>query len=1670
VAEAQGKLIPRPLPAGPGPQGLHQGSAWTTDYDQAVAAGMAVTLDVGQPRVDLLTVVGVRGTDTPAQGAAELSDLLQAHHFTAGLDLLPAGTPTNNSPEGRTGVTAHAEPAERSYHYERAGIDVPGAPARQPAPGSDAARLSAALGLDVAATGARPADVLSRGMGRIPNPLATVPHFADRGLADARDMAAVLWPATWGYYGTQLLGEADLLHEHRSWMLDTVAAGGPLPVVRVGSQPYGVLPVTPLDAWRPWPDTPDLTVLSTTSSGAGEFRVGFDLDPAHLVTGSWDTAAAPPGLSAGWGLTARALHDGGVDELVALSVSPGGQSAWLTIGRGIPGNRPAWGPPVMVPTVHPANPSALPTGRCGIAITSFPDRRGPHVVVVLDHIDPLVGGLTGSIRVGSGLSPDRVARWGPAVELPSPPFPPEITAVLTGGCVTTVQGDEAPALVLLYALDNDRLALLIGRGLTAGGVVGDGWMDPIEVPVPPGAQIRTASVTARQSEERALLVHYTGGVAGRLISEYVVAPGLTAEGTIVPAWAGPVSIPDAGEDAVAVAVAVLDRGRDPASGLSSPSQAVNLLVRLRQSWHAVVDADQVPRIYPDPALSSSQALLDILSGDAVSDSVRTRGMIGPILAGNLWELLGAELGTGVGAGYEMRLRGAVEAALGFTGLSVDGLITRVGYETDASPFTDPLVAASRQEQELLPKSDNYLRWAAQAGPAELHTGRGGRGGTEGPLLERLIRHTALQVWADAAFAVRPPDNVTLPLPEPELIDVADLTEKDPKTPLHTLTSWRHLSEAVFDWNHPRHAGRPVMKILVELVAAAEAPGGTVDPAVAEIVAHRAALRRLAALPIGVLERLMMQELDLATSRLDAWVTAVATNRLRQLRNARPDGLYLGGYGLALDLTPRSRAPSEGYVLAPSLAHAATAAIARSGFLAHADDAYGGELALDLTSLRTRRALDLLDGLRQGLPLATLLGQRFERGLHDLPGNLDRFLGALRALAPPSAGKRTPVPAGAGSGAAEARGPLDGLALLRRHTDGTVPWGTAPAGEAVALPRADTADPDYAAIVGLLAGMQDQIDAVGDLALAEALHQTVQGNPVRAGALLDAVNRGEPVQADPEVVRTPRNGVGLTHRVLLLLPGTPAAASVGWSQSGARAAAEPALEAWAASVLGPAVRTRWQAAFPAISGATVIADYTMADLGLGALDVVSAATAPDVRADGDLARSATLDSLLLTHTAANPPAGAAPGAVPILLLNRAAGWASDELSVPELMELGRRLGVLFTGARPARAADLAGPGHNPDGGGDPTLATRAAAALSGLQMALAGLRAEFPADATVRTALAAAVPGLDLQNLACVLDLPGSLDLAGLAPLAAQPSNPAAVRTALRALALYGVPGAAAEAPVGGDAGVRAILLRQAHRVARLAAGRIAAAAKPQPPDAVLHAVLGDEAVVLPRFVTPDAGQLRDALTARAAAGDAGPLTAADWLADAADVRAGVARLRDLRLSAAACARRGKTGMRVAQLPPPAAGNTDRWAALPLPETDPPSALPAGLVSLILTGPPLPAAPKDVLAGPLAGLLIDEWVEVVPGRTSTAAVSFHLDAPGGSPPQAMLLAVSPDPSRSWSIDLLEGAVRDTLRLAQERMVDPDLIPSLGHVLPALTMARNDGDAGLGDTIATAFPHD
>src|SRR5207302_1573415 len=97
----------------------------------------------------------------------------------------------------------------------------------------------------------------------------------------------------------------------------------------------------------------------------------------------------------------------------------------------------------------------------------------------------------------------------------------------------------------------------------------------------------------------------------------------------------------------------------------------------------------------------------------------------------------------------------------------------------------------------------------------------------------------------------------------------------------------------------------------------------------------------------------------------------------------------------------SDSTNGGHLHGPSLNHAVTAAVLRSGYLAHATTSMPDAFAVDLSSRRVRPALEIIDGMRNGQSLGALLGYRFERGLHDrhAVAEVDAFVLALRQAFP-----------------------------------------------------------------------------------------------------------------------------------------------------------------------------------------------------------------------------------------------------------------------------------------------------------------------------------------------------------------------------------------------------------------------------------------------------------------------------------------------------------------------------------------------------------------------------------------------------------------------------------------------------------------------------------------------
>ena len=90
--------------------------------------------------------------------------------------------------------------------------------------------------------------------------------------------------------------------------------------------------------------------------------------------------------------------------------------------------------------------------------------------------------------------------------------------------------------------------------------------------------------------------------------------------------------------------------------------------------------------------------------------------------------------------------------------------------------------------------------------------------------------------------------------------------------------------------------------------------------------------------------------------------------------------------------------------------------------------------------------------------------------------------------------------------------------------------------------------------------------------------------------------------------------------------------------------------------------------------------------------------------------------------------------------------------------------------------------------------------------------------------------------------------------------------------------------------------------------------------------------------------------------------------------------------------------------------------------------------------------------------------------ATTAAAVNAPAPSARPPQAVLIAVTPD-GGDWTLDRLRDAVIDTLQLAQERGVTLERVPPRpDHPGPLRTrlVLAGTGDASDGDGSAGERP--
>ncbi|KQW36935.1 hypothetical protein [Rhizobacter sp. Root404] len=828
-----------------------------------------------------------------------------------------------------------------------------------------------------------------------------------------------------------------------------------------------------------------------------------------------------------------------------------------------------------------------------------------------------------------------------------------------------------------------------------------------------------------------------------------------------------------------------------------------------------------------------------------------------------------------------------------------------------------------------------------------------------------------------------------------------------------------------------------------------------------IATFNESLEFLQARKAGELDLALRGTLDVAAYRLDAWITSLATKRLDQMREATPRGLHIGAWGVVENLKPDSRLPDQrsadslGYVHAPSIQQATTAAILRSGHLANREAA-GGAFDLDLSSARVKRAKRLLEGLSNGQSMAALLGYRFERSLRD--HGLSQHILDYRLRYP----LKPTGPDDAQGEKISARDVIDGVRLVGEYqSNGRSIDAVSPA----LVPGADRAK-----VKPWIDDLIDLMDSVSDLLVAESVHQIVGGNLEAAGAAMATLDK-QTRPPEMHVIDTPHSTRGYTQRVVVAMQGGDAGA---WAPMNDLAAQlEPRLNAWLARLLGAPARYRFHArVLRKVDTGTVYdgraqfrwddtgnpLEASLTELGLSPLALVLGSEAQ--RAGGQSAVQERLATLL--NAKARAAFGAAADQMAIVMQPDApAGAPAGSVGLVEFESFAWLLKRLLDKTRPLRRMDMVQARD-----GVETDATLNHGEFAGVQVAELIARmttADAHADA-VEQALQGAVAAA-----AAVIPPEPDPPESPVVPDPAAPANRALLAQLQAALAqadALGWRSALASQPVadGGAQVAGGDTLIAAHdRAAALLAevrGRRAAAPAPEATQrfgeqvrkaiARIKAVMGESFPVLPTFdLGGFAAESATSLAARATLLRGDDLAIAGWLPKLGCVHETAGLLSDALTAAEAMGLPQQGGdFKLLQTSAQPGVQVKHWGALP---PDPKDDL-RGVVAVVAHAPD--ALTTLGAADTFAGLYVDEWMEAIPAPKETTGLGFHFDAPGARAPQSMLLAVPHDKDlQNWTLDALLGVVDEALALSRVRAVRPADLKGLGLLLPGLFLSNN-----------------
>lgn len=982
---------------------------------------------------------------------------------------------------------------------------------------------------------------------------------------------------------------------------------------------------------------------------------------------------------------------------------------------------------------------------------------------------------------------------------------------------------------------------------------------------------------------------------------------------------------------------------------------------------------------------------------------------------------------------------------------------------------------------------NYINWLAGIDTLSVLEKQYFGPGIDAPtalLYMQLRRSLSLQLHKSSVLYLRERDlNVDFTLAATNFHNVR---------PAGDLTKWEVMRAKI-------NVDNPDLALSNILVAEYLLNQGRNEDEAAFLTSMKESLTFLAGLPTARLERCFMEHLDTLNYRLDAWQTGMFNLRLRQQRNlqneSRQKGIYLGSFGwvenirpsgkrkLVTDTIPDKLKPKNnlplfeytdngGFVHAPSLNHASAAAVLRSGYMSHATPDNPEIMAVNLSSERVRRALFVLDGMRNGQSLEALLGYQFERGLHDR-GSQDNTLKKLNLYiynfrdAFPflnhhilQQGTNTPQES------IPANNVVNGVTLAESTAD--FPYGAA--GEVLSATAGERT-----AIIAEKDKLSDTLDAVKDLLSAESIYQLVQGNFDRAGALVNAIKDAE-IPAELDVVETPRGSqFSITNRVVINFGRVDSldTANNPWPSVSMtpRAKMEAGVNKWLGGVIGNPGNVQYTVSYlDELEQPQSEEILTLEQLGIQPIDLIYIIGNELNTGEKDKTSLSELESRIayqykrghgLDDTSA------------VKIEFKEPAWVSGKQSFSEILPLLRMLRTIITDSRYLDAEDFEPNSKVSPANKNNPKALDDAELLARVQL----LQFQFSSLISTISGLPilAQIPDPDNSNLVTDYhNLKDAFDTLEKSKLDFENvdftfgnAEAAQLQDLLGEVSNFGVSDAFPKYSSVLNKEAKTQLLQQARSIFRrmeetdktVADTLTAAATISNVQQKVGEYIRAGKQLLQEAFNILPLFSFNNDADVQLSQGDGTQLLnyatttlsmsypVDEWMQNASHVRPRLSNWDQVR-SLYELNNTGELKVQAIQIP---YRSGDSWLAVEYPEIDPVTSEPFNILhdtlSIVTHGESFAPAGKQ------AGILVDDWTEVMPTGEETTGISFNYNQPNAMPPQSLLLAVTPEIKGHWTWDDLIGILNDTLNRAKLRAVEPKLLdkilpPEVNILRPAI----------------------